>query len=89
MEVRRAVTCGTHASSDVFIDLRPAEELIIELDSPLIQQYGEHIEKIIKEILQAKGIDRGHLRVLDHGALDCTIKARLETAIERSADDGL
>jgi citrate lyase subunit gamma (acyl carrier protein) len=35
-------------------------------------------------VLQRLGVTSGHIRIIDKGALDCTLKARVECAIYRS-----
>ncbi len=89
MQVKRAVTAGTHASSDVFIELRPAKERQIELHSPIAAQYGQAMEASIRDVLESYAVADCQVIVHDHGALDCTLRARLITALERSFDDAL
>ena len=38
------------------------------------------------ETLENLGIDNVKIRIVDKGALDCTIKARIEGAVYRSVD---
>ncbi|MEN6413968.1 MAG: citrate lyase acyl carrier protein [Veillonellales bacterium] len=78
---------GTLESSDILIMLAPAEPgtgIAIELISPAINQYGEHIEKLIAAIIKDHGIQDVIIQANDKGALDCTIDARVKTAIARA-----
>ncbi|MBR5230886.1 MAG: citrate lyase acyl carrier protein [Clostridia bacterium] len=80
----RQATAGTLESSDVFVSLEPcASGLEIEIDSVVQKQFGEAILSVVKEVLSEHGIDKGKLTVTDRGALDCVIRARVETAVLR------
>ncbi|HHU07413.1 MAG TPA: citrate lyase acyl carrier protein [Clostridiaceae bacterium] len=84
MDIKRRASAGTLESSDVLISVRPADKLILKIESPVFAQYGEQIEKVCREVLAAFNITSGEIHLQDQGALDCTIKARLETAVRRS-----
>ena len=56
----------------------------LSLDSVVINQYGNQIKKVAYETLENLGIDNVKLTIVDKGALDCTIKARIEAAVYRS-----
>lgn len=78
---------GTVESSDILILLAPAEPgtgIQIELISPTMQQYGEHIKALISETLRYHGIEDATVHANDKGALDYTIQARVKTAIMRA-----
>ena len=57
-----------------------------ELDSAVINQYGNHIRDVAMETLDRLGIDNVKLKIVDQGALDCTLKARIEGAVYRAVD---
>lgn len=80
--IRRA-TAGTLESSDVFVTLEPASGLEIEIDSVVEKQFGEAIRRVAEETLNELDIQEGHLSIVDRGALDCVIRARVETAVLR------
>ncbi|MCH4890681.1 citrate lyase acyl carrier protein [Acidaminobacter sp. JC074] len=76
---------GTLESSDIQITLKYHDEdkNIIELESQVKHLFGDEILRVINRVLdqhQLKGI---HVRAIDKGALNCTIKARMQTAIYR------
>ncbi|SDF36674.1 citrate lyase acyl carrier protein [Sporolituus thermophilus] len=78
---------GTVESSDILIVLAPAEPgtgITIELVSPVIKQYGEHIRSMIVKTLNAHGIVDAHVHANDKGALDYTIEARVTAAVKRA-----
>ena len=57
-------------------------ELILE--SSVINQYGKQIRKTILETLERLDVKNVKISVIDKGALDCTLKARVECAVFRS-----
>ncbi|MCD8083407.1 MAG: citrate lyase acyl carrier protein, partial [Clostridiales bacterium] len=56
------------------------------LESAVIHQYGNQIRKVVMQTLDNLGVDNVRISVVDKGALDCTIKARVEGAVFRSVD---
>jgi citrate lyase subunit gamma (acyl carrier protein) len=67
--------------------VEPTEEKTgrkIELDSNVKYQYGDKILNLIKESLDFYEIEDIHLIAKDKGALEPTIKARLETVMQRA-----
>ena len=57
----------------------------LELESAVIHQFGHQIRKVTLETLERLGVNDVKIRIVDKGALDCTIKARIECAVYRSA----
>ena len=56
------------------------------LESAVIHQFGNQIKKVTLETLKDLGIDNVRISIVDKGALDCTIKARIEGAVFRAVD---
>lgn len=78
---------GTVESSDILIMLAPTEPgtgICVELTSPTMQQYGEHITRLIRETLEGLGIEDAIVYANEKGALDYTILARVKTAVKRA-----
>ena len=48
-----------------------------------MQQFGDDILKVVGEVLEDCGVKNAKVNVIDKGALDCVIRARVETAIMR------
>jgi citrate lyase subunit gamma (acyl carrier protein) len=81
--IQRAVA-GTLESSDVFVTLEPnASGLEIEIDSVVQNQFGDAIRKVAEEVLSEQKVQNAKLSIVDRGALDCVIRARVETAVLR------
>lgn len=87
MEIKMAAVAGTLESSDCMVTVEPGSgQIDLDLDSVVIRQYGRQIRKVIYDTLQNLEINNVKLTVVDKGALDCTIKARIEAAVFRSND---
>ena len=89
MKPKIAAQSGTFESSDVIFLIEPLKENSgrkLELTSTVMQQFGESFKRIVNEILDEYDMTDIHLIAKDKGALEPTIKARLETAIKRSLD---
>lgn len=87
MEINKKAIAGTVESSDVLVIVEPNESgVVIELESSVYEQYSEQIKQTIYEVLGKLGVENILVRVNDQGALDCTIKSRLQTAVLRAND---
>jgi len=78
---------GTLESSDAMVTVEQGKNGIdLSLTSPVIHQFGHRIRTVILETLKSLGVKDARITVVDKGALDCTIKARVECAVFRAAD---
>ena len=85
MEIKKPAIAGTLESSDCQVTVEAGEGKVdFSLESAVINQYGNQIKKVAYETLENLGIDNVKLTIVDKGALDCTIKARIEAAVYRS-----
>ncbi len=87
MELIRTGKAGTLESSDVLISVRtnPENKIDIKLKSIVEKRFGRHIEQLVRDILKEKQVSSAVVDVDDRSALDCVIRARLETALYRAA----
>lgn len=86
MEIKKTAVAGTLESSDCMVTVEPGQDGIdLDLSSVVIRQFGTQIRKVIFETLERLEVTEGQITVVDRGALDCTIKARVECAVFRSA----
>lgn len=78
---------GTMESSDAMVTVEPNEKGIeLHLESAVIHQYGNQIKKVIMQTLKNLEVKDAKVTVVDKGALDCTLKARVEGAVFRSVN---
>jgi citrate lyase subunit gamma (acyl carrier protein) len=89
MKIQGTAIAGTLESNDVLITLSPSSNNKVEIDLSSIvkKQFGDQIEEIVREMLEEFNIEEGNIKIQDMGALDCTIKARIETAVLRLKEE--
>ena len=88
MEIRKSSVAGTMESSDIMITLEPGSGAVeIELQSVVEKQFGRQIRAVIADTLAELQVKSVKLSAVDKGALDCTIQARVKTAVERAAGE--
>ena len=85
MEIIKSASAGTLESSDAYVEIEPADnEITIALESVVEKQFGNKIRDAVKDVLAQNSVDSASVRVIDRGALECVIRARVETAILRA-----
>ena len=83
MKLLHPAAAGTLESSDAMVSVEPAEGISLELSSSVMNTYGRQIKETVLETLERLGVEGCRISVVDRGALDCTIKARVECAVFR------
>ncbi|EOW6804130.1 citrate lyase acyl carrier protein [Cronobacter muytjensii] len=86
MKIVKEALAGTAESSDLMVKIAPAGELEIEIYSDVIKQFGDQIRRVVRETLAALEVEEGLVIIEDKGALDCVIRARLQSAILRACE---
>ena len=85
MTIEKSAVAGTLESSDAHITVEPHDSGIeLEITSSVMNQYGRQIRATVLETLERLDVKNGRVTVVDKGALDCTLKARVECAVFRS-----
>lgn len=90
MILKKMAVAGTLESSDAMVTIEPLEDgegIDFELDSVVIHQFGEQIKKVVFETLERLDVKNAYVKVVDKGALDCTLKARVECAVFRASEE--
>lgn len=88
MDIKKYASAGTMESSDAYVEIEPCNDGInIELESVVQKQFGERIKMAVNEVLTENDIKNAAVRVIDRGALECVIRARVETAVLRGKGD--
>jgi len=81
--VKRAYA-GTIESSDVYVELEPKDAgLDIQIESVVLNQFGDAIREVVIEVLEQFEVQNAKVKIVDRGALDCVIRARVEAAVKR------
>jgi len=87
MEIKKAGLAGTLESSDAQVSIEPSNAGIrLTVQSSVMNQYGKQIKSTVLQTLENLGVENAKVTVVDKGALDCTIKARVECAVFRSGE---
>ena len=74
-------------SSDAYVEVQPSQQMQIQLESVVKQQFGDQIMDTVRQVLEENNVEKANVRVVDRGALECVIRARVETAILRGKGD--
>ncbi|WP_434311328.1 citrate lyase acyl carrier protein [Hominifimenecus sp. rT4P-3] len=86
MEVKGTAMAGTLESSDAQVTVEPGTNGIeLTIESSVINQYGRKIRATILGTLERLDVKNAKVTVVDKGALDCTLKARVEGAVFRAS----
>ena len=88
MKIVRTAQAGTLESSDISVTVYPGGDGVqISLVSSVQNQFGDSICALLREVAEELGVTNAEIEAVDHGALACTIRARLETALKRAAKE--
>ena len=84
MEIKNRAVAGTLESSDADVEIEPGKDGVkLEIESVVMAQFGGEIREAVQSVLQELGVENANVRVVDRGALECVIRARVETAVLR------
>lgn len=88
MKIVREAMAGTLESSDVMVRVAPVtgKEHDLMIASSVEKQFGNAIRQTLLEVLKHHKVQPVQIMVDDKGALDCVIRARLETALMRASE---
>lgn len=90
MEILRKASAGTVESSDVQVFVEKGSgKLDIEIASPVARAFFDSIHSAVLDVCQSLAVTDAKISLQDHGALDCTIRARVETALSRAGEENL
>ena len=88
MVIKRKAMAGTLESNDVLVQVSPGGEgLVIEVQSIVLRQFGEELKRTARETALEMGVQAGVIQLNDRGALECTVRARVETALLRAKEE--
>ena len=84
MKIENSAMAGTLESSDAQVTIEPGEGIDLSIQSSVLNQYGRQIKATVLETLERLDIKDAKVTIVDKGALECTLKARVECAVFRS-----
>lgn len=83
----KTAIAGTLESSDTQVTIEPGTNGIeLALSSSVINSYGRQIKAAVLETLERLEVANAKVTVVDKGALDSTIRARVECAVFRACE---
>ena len=86
--ILKSASAGTMESSDAYVEIEPGRNgLEIHVESVVAQQFGQAIEMAVKDVLQEQQVENAVVRIVDRGALDCVLRARVETVVLRAGEE--
>lgn len=88
MTILNCAVAGTLESSDAQVTVEPySSGILLDISSSVMNQYGRQIRDTVLETLERLDVKNASVTVVDKGALDCTLKARVECAVYRSCNE--
>jgi citrate lyase subunit gamma (acyl carrier protein) len=86
MDITKEAICGTLESNDLLVKVAPRCGLEVVISSEVMRQFGARIREVVEETLSQMGVSQGQVVIEDKGALDCTIRARVQAAVLRGCE---
>ena len=88
MKIKQTAEAGALVSNDVLVTVTPNEEggvqVQLETKNVISKQFGNQIQQVVKDKVAEMGVEDVVVKVQDKGALNYTIRARVQTALERA-----
>lgn len=87
MKIKKEAMAGTLESSDLLVKVSPNTGIEIVINSEVNKQFGDQIRAVVELTLNNLNLTDGLIIIDDKGALDCAIKARVQCAVLRGAEE--
>lgn len=85
MKIGLKAIAGTLESNDVLVRVTPQPGGIeVRVESIVLRQFGDALEQAARQTAQALGAQGVLIELDDKGAVDWTVRARVETALKRA-----
>ena len=89
MKIQKEAMAGTLESSDLLVKVMPNTGIEIVINSDVNKQFGDQIRAVVNQTLNDLNVTDGLIIIDDKGALDCAIRARIQCAVLRGAEENL
>ncbi len=87
MKLLHTASAGTLESSDCVVTVSPGEEIILDYRGANSAIFSKRTEELTRAILAKHSVEAACVVIQDQGAIEITIKARLESALMRAAEE--
>ncbi len=88
MRINKTAQAGALVSNDVLVTVMPNEEggvqVQLETKNVILKQFGKQIKQVVQDKVAEMEVEDVVVKVQDKGALNYTIRARVQTALERA-----
>lgn len=85
MKIAVEALAGSLESNDVLVRVSPgAGNLEVTVESIVLRQFGQAIEEAVRQTADNFGVRDAVIHLVDKGAVDWTVRARVETALKRA-----
>lgn len=82
----KAAQAGSLESSDCMVVVSPAESFGLDYKGQNSGIFMERTRRIARELAERYAPEGAEVRIQDRGALEITLRARIETAFERALE---
>lgn len=85
MMIIRTASAGTLESSDCQVTVSPSETTELEYSGANSVIFAKRTRNLVDEVLRENNVGHAKIAIHDQGAIEITIRARLETALMRAS----
>lgn len=87
MKITKQAIAGTLESSDLLVKVSPndKDKIDIVIKSSVDSRFGKQIYQSVVDVINQMSVTSVLVEIDDKGALDCVIKARVETGLVRAS----
>ncbi|OUO92776.1 citrate lyase acyl carrier protein [Cloacibacillus sp. An23] len=85
MKLLHTASAGTLESSDCVVTVSPGGAFALDYRGANSVVFAKRTETLVRGILEKHSVEAANIVIQDQGAIEITIKARLETALLRAA----
>lgn len=89
MKITKQAIAGTLESSDLLVKVSPndKDKIDIVIKSSVDSRFGKQIYQSVVDVINQMSVTSVLVEIDDKGALDCVIKARVETGLIRASEE--
>lgn len=89
MILLRTASAGTLESSDCVVTVSPAEKMELEYKGANSAVFAERTRQLVDDVAKQYALEGAQISIQDQGALEITMRARLETALQRAGKEAV
>lgn len=86
--ISRNAQAGSLESGDVLVRVSPVEEpgITINIESKVSPRFAQSMERSVRDLAANYNVTSGRFEIIDRGALDFVLRARVTTALKRAME---